>query len=158
PCVYAEGQGGEKETPAYTPISKKELLSHFERRQVVKGRVITGADLIAVIRDTEVKIQIDHSVIEGGLDFTELPPITVDKVPLPQDWSDKQKEEWKAQYSGLPGIPVVKNEIRIINTEIRPEQPGQGSHSVAVDAKNTFFRKAASFSHTTLSGEADFDS
>src|SRR5262249_9618616 len=79
PCVYAAGQRGEKEPSVYTSISKKELLSLFQGEQVVKDRVITGADLIALIRDTDVKIQIHHSVIEGGLDFTTLPRVPLDK-------------------------------------------------------------------------------
>ena len=91
PCVHAETQSAEKGPPAYTPVTKEELLTLLQRGQVVEGRVITGADIIAILKETDVKIKISHSVIEGGLDFTALPLTPVDKVTLPQDWNDKQR-------------------------------------------------------------------
>src|SRR5438046_3536784 len=118
-------------------------------KQDVEGYVIKGDDIIAILKkNTGVKIQIRHSLIEGGLDFTTLPRTPVDAVQLPPDWSDTQREKWTVQHSFLPGIPVVANEISIVDTEIRPEP----QHIVAVEAMGTFFSGTANFASATFRG------
>ncbi len=110
PSTHAQNKKTEK--GARGPISKGELIAHFQDKRVVDGYVIKGDDIIEIIRDTDLDITIKNSVIEDGLDFGKLPKIPLEKVRLPETWGDKKKEEWiKRKRSGqIKKIPVVKTQ------------------------------------------------
>ena len=78
PSTHAQNKKAEK--GARGPISKSELIASFQDKRVVDGYVIKGDDIIEIIRDTDLDITINNSVIEGGLDFGKLPKTPVEKV------------------------------------------------------------------------------
>ncbi len=156
PSIHAQGKKTEK--GAREPISKEELIARFQDKKEVDGYVIKGDDIIEIIRDTDLDIRIKNSVIEGGLDFGMLPKTPVEKVRLPETWSDKEKEEWIGVYRTLriKEIPIVVNEIIIANTEILPIQPfSQSAASVAINGRQALFL-SVNFQRSTFSGQAYF--
>ncbi len=151
PSTHAQNKKPEKGWNG--PISRDELIAHFQDKRVVDGYVIKGNDIIEIIRDTDLDITIKNSVIEDGLDFGELPKIRLEDVTLPATWNDNEKAEWikvKRAFD-IEEIPIVINKIIITNTEILPvEQSSQSAHPVAVRAERLFFQ-GVDFRRSTFS-------
>jgi len=178
PSTHAQNKKAEK--GANGPISKDELIAHFQVKRVVDGYVIKGNDIIEIIRDTDLDITIKNSIIEGGLNFGTLPKTPVENVRLPAIWSDNEKTKWIEVRRAfcIQEIPIVVNKIIITDTEILPvQQSNQSADSVAIDLRaalflsvdfqrsafrgkaifdDATFSKRASFSSATFSGEAFF--
>ncbi len=171
---HLSAQEKEKERGYKGPISLDRMRSIFSKGENVEGYVIKGDDIIDIIEKTDFEIDIDNSIIEGGLDFRKL-AVPLEKKNLPEYWNEKEKEsfiETKSYHS--ENIPVVKNEISINNSEIRKKKGLLNSiyayntlfHETIYFMKNTFcgdasftnatFSKNATFLDATFSGEANF--
>ena len=150
----ASAQEDKKERGYNGCITIKELLSKFKRGEIVKGYIIDGDDIIKIIRTTRHAIKIEDSIIEDGLDFQKLPKIPLDKIKLPRDWDKEKRDEFikKRRTFGYPFIHNVKNEIQIINSEIKSKK----EDVPAVQAKSTIFYNGVNFNRTTFSGGAYF--
>lgn len=112
-------------------IIKAELLQillNLKEDEFVAGYIINGSDIIEIIEESDIDIRIKNSVIEGGLDFTNLPVV------------DQRIE--------------VNNKISIKNSEIGFWQAGNSKYSLY--SGKTLFNKLISFRETQFSGEADF--
>jgi len=134
-------------------IGKEQILSKFIKGEFVDGYVIKGNDIIEITKETNHEIKIRNSIIEGGLDFTKLPTVPLEKIELPTNWNEKQKEAFvKTKSPYLKDIHTVENRIEIIDSEIRSKD----GDSYSINAKDTFFYKAIKFSGATFSGEVSF--
>ncbi len=112
-------------------IIKAELLQillNLKEDEFVAGYIINGSDIIEIIEESDIDIRIKNSVIEGGLDFTNLPVV------------DQRIE--------------VNNKISIKNSEIGFWQAGNSKYSLY--SGKTLFNKLISFRETQFCGEADF--
>lgn len=151
-------------------ITIKELLSKFERGEIVEGYVIEGDDIIEIIRKTDHKIQIINSVIKGSLDFTKLPPeslnipVPLDKIELPKNWDEERRAAFKKGREAiiLPVIFKVKNKVEITKSELRSKDKDAPSVSkgdfddVSINAAGALFYDEVEFTGTIFNGIADF--
>ena len=95
--LSASAQEDKKERGYKGTITKDKLLSEFQNKKIchAEGYVIEGNDIISIIEETDCDIKINNSVIKGGLDFTKLPGASIDQLSLPEEWSEKEREEFK---------------------------------------------------------------
>ena len=156
------------------PIGKEALHSklkeiHDKKDEWVEGYVIEGKDIISIIEKTDIDIRIENSIIKGGLDFTKLPEVQLDRLKLPDGWSEDEKEKWrmKQRKNKNKHFYQVTNKILIINSDIRSARSQNEGFSVnatqtffsgEVDFSHANFRGVASFFRATFNGEADFSS
>ena len=152
----------EKKVRGYRgPIEKQVLLSklkkiHDKEGESVEGYVIKGKDIISIIEKTDIDIRIENSIIKGSLDFTKLPKVQLDRLELPDGWSEDEKEKWRMKQTKDKHFYQVTNKILITNSDIQ----GARSQNIrfSVKATQTFFSEGVSFSSATFSGNADFSS
>ena len=141
------------------PIGKEKLLSelkeiHNKEGKSVEGYVIEGKDIISIIEKTDIDIRIKNSIIKGGLDFTKLPKVQLDRLKLPDVWSEDEKEKWRMKQRKDKPFYQVTNKISIVNSEIRSAR--SQNEILLVNASQTFFSGDADFSYATFSERADF--
>jgi len=131
-------------------ITKAELLQKLrnlkedeyslEDDEYVEGYIINGSDIIEIIKESDIDIKIDNSVIEGGLDFTKLPPTLY--VPF-----IKEKRQ-------------VNNHIELKNSKIgfleEETSRDEENRKISVYSGNNLFHKLISFRETQFSEKADF--
>ncbi len=135
-------------------ITKAELLSEFQNNQIVDGYVIEGNEIISIIKETDFNIKINNSVIKGGLDLSTLPRVSIDDLPLPKEWSEKEREGFGKKRKGNT-FHIVYESIEIINSEIKKSQPEE-EKSLSINAPSSFFYNTVNFSGTTFRGKAIF--
>ena len=139
------------------PIGKEALhskLKEIKEDESVKGYVIEGKDIISIIKETDIDIKIENSIIKGGLDFTTLPEVQLNSLKLPDGWSEDEKEKWRMKQSKDNPFCQVTNKILIINSDIRSAR--SQNEGFSVNATRTFFSRYASFASATFSGDARF--
>ncbi|GEM_PF-6726415 len=113
-------------------IEKKELFLKFKKGETVKGLLISGADLIEIIKNTDHDIRIEGSTITQGLDFTQIPVV-------------RNK------------IDIVHSEISI-NRETRYAVKAEAARFLQpVSFSKTLFKGKTSFSGTIFSQGIGFD-
>jgi len=120
------------------PTCKDELrqkLLNLKKGEYVAGYIINGSVIIEIIKESDIDIKIENSVIEGGLDFTKLPVVN-EKLPV-----DDQRIE-------------VNNRISINNSAIGFWE--KEFRKISVDSADILFNKGISFNQAQFSGEADF--
>lgn len=145
-------QNVEKQRGRKGNICKEQILSKFIKGEFVDDYVLRGNDIIEITKETNHQIQISNSIIEGGLDFTKLPTLTLEKIELPTNWIEKQKEVFfKTKSPILKNIHIVQNRIVIVDSEIRSKD---GDFSI--NAEGAFFYEAIDFDGATFSGGAHF--
>ncbi|TDI99570.1 MAG: hypothetical protein E2O70_07535, partial [Candidatus Dadabacteria bacterium] len=113
-------QEEEKERGWNGRITKAELLQklrNLKEREYVEGYIINSSDIIEIIKQSDIDIKIDNSVIKGNLDFTKLPVV------------EKKRG--------------VNNKIEILNSEIGFWEKGNRKYSV--DTQNIIFNQPISF-------------
>ena len=143
------------------PIGKDVLHSklkeiHDKRGEWVEGYVIEGKDIISIIEKTDIDISIKNSIIKGGLDFTKLPKVQLDRLKYPDGWSEDEKEKWRTKQTKDKRFCQVTNNIFIRNSDIRSAR--SQNEGFSVNATQTFFSGETYFPSTTFSGKADFSS
>ena len=139
----------EKKVRGYRgPIAKEVLHSklkgiHDKKGEWVEGYVIEGKDIISIIETTDIDIRIKNSIIKGRLDFTKLPKVRLDKLKLPDGWSEDEKWRMKQRKNKNKHFYQVTNKIFIINSDIQ----GARSQNIrfSVKATQTFFSQQFSF-------------
>ena len=141
------------------PIGKEVLLSklkeiHHKEDELVEGYVIEGKHIISIIEQTDIDIRIENSIIKGGLDFTKLPKVQLDRLKLPDGWSEDEKEKWRMKQTKYKSFCQVTNKILITNSDIQSARSQNKRFSV--NARQTTFSGYADFSFATFSGNADF--
>ncbi len=133
----------EKKVRGYRgPIGKEVLHSelkeiHDKEGKFVEGYVIEGKDIISIIEKTDIDIKIKNSIIKGGLDFTKLPKVQLDRLKLPDGWSEDEKEKWRMKQTKDKSFYQVTNKILIINSDIQSAR--SQNERFSVKATQTFF-------------------
>lgn len=158
-AISACREGEQRE--ASTSISKQELASTLQKGEAVRLRRVTGADLIQLLNTLAIeKVELDCSIIEGGLDFSILPLTSAETVKFPADWRDEDKQRWLARTRGVNKgkVYVVTPALDIQDTEIKKIPQDKSGSAYAVEATATFFRRPVTFRSTTFSGGAAFRS
>ena len=139
------------------PIGKEALHSklkeiHDKKDEWVEGYVIEGKDIISIIEKTDIDIKIKNSIIKGGLDFTKLPEVQLDRLKLPNGWSEDEK--WRMKQTKNKHFYQVTNKILITNSDIQSAR--SQNERFLVEATQTFFSGEAYFSDAIFSGDANF--
>jgi uncharacterized protein YjbI with pentapeptide repeats len=134
-------------------ISASQLRQKIEAGKTIHHHIIKGADLIRVINQTTKAISIKESIITGGLDFSNLPEVSIKESDFPRHLSESQRQKlldtnkriFKTYY-------IVRNAISMINCEIRLDSLNYRS----ISAERTFFFQKISFQGSTFTGDAWF--
>jgi hypothetical protein len=118
---------------------------HDKKDEWVEGYVIEGKDIISIIEKTDIDIKIRNSIIKGGLDFTKLQKIQLDRLKYPDGWSEDEKEKWrmKQRKDKKKHFYQVTNKILITNSDIQSTRSQNIRFSVK--ATQTFFSQQFSF-------------
>ena len=135
-------------------LSYSNLLSMIENGKTIDGYIIKGNDLISVIRKTRHKIDIIHSIISGGLNFTQLPEkkLTIDM--LPSLWSAEQKQSLIESKANLfRSFYYVNNPINLIDSDIQINPIDYRS----VIAERTIFFEKVCFEGSTFIGDSQWN-
>jgi len=140
-------------------ISKAKLLEKLKEIQgkgqaIIEGYIIEGADIISIIQETDLDIKIENAIIKGGLDFTQLPGLSLDMLKLPEAWSEEEKSKWRQKQYWDERYYQVTNNIAIESSTI--ESLPSPDEKVAINANGTFFNGIVRFSSTTFSGSTHF--
>ena len=130
-------------------LSEKKLYEMVKQGKTIQHYIIKGKDLIKVIQKTNTPIVISDSIITGGLQFNQLPEITMSKKILPDNWSESQKNQFiDAKTTIFDTCYYVDNELDITNSEIAFNPLDYKS----VSAERTLFLGKISFQGTTFKG------
>ena len=136
-------------------ITKQQLVDALKADRSIDGRVIEGAHIAELIRDTDIDIKIRNSVIAGGLDLSEVAKVELNEELAPKLWDDKQKGLFiRARVPYLPKVRVITNKL-VIRDSIVEAGVGKGGKA-SIEAEQAFFRKKVSFKGSYFKGKVGF--
>ncbi|NOY84994.1 MAG: hypothetical protein GXO96_09295 [Nitrospirae bacterium] len=146
-------------------IEKKDLFLKFKKGETLKGVIINGPDLIEIIKISDHDIRIEDSIIEQGLDFTNIATV--------QNKIEVIRSEIKINQKTLYAVKVKATHFRQSVSFSKTLFKGKTSFSGAsfdqmalfneatFNEKSVFaltrFKDIADFSGTNFKGETIFD-
>jgi hypothetical protein len=154
-------------------ITKEQMLAIFKEKkwdekrrkwvdQWVDGYRIKGGDLVEIIGDTNYDIKIKNSIIEDGLNFSEVPKeahFDPETIKTNLDWDESEKSRWERRKKSIKWaerkksiVRKVSNEIDIVDSTINKNEK-----VYSVDATKTLFDANVYFDGVTFIGPVTFD-